>query len=57
MTSEVTWEDVRYHLVEGGWFDDDRIKTLGALRRVTDCMSDSQLSIVLDRVSIILLAR
>ncbi len=27
--------------VESGWFHEDRIKTLGALRRVTERMSES----------------
>ena len=53
MTAWPSWEDIRHQLVDGGWFDEDRTKTIGALQRVTERMSEDELVTVMERVGIV----
>ena len=49
-----SWEELRYQLIEGGWFDwENRPKTERAVRLVTEHMSKADLDLLLDRVHII----
>ena len=54
MLTDKEWEEIRYSLVEGGWFDFEvRPKTLNAIRRVVERMSSDELDTLQERTSII----
>lgn len=54
MLTDKEWEEIRYGLVEGGWFDFEvRPKTLNAIRRVVERMSSNELDTLQERISII----
>lgn len=54
MRTDKEWEEVRYSLVEGGFFDlEARPKTLKAVRRVVEQMLDDEIEMLQERISII----
>lgn len=54
MLTDKEWEEVRYSLIEGGFFDwKARPKTLKAVRRVIEKMPDDELETLQERISII----
>lgn len=54
MLRDKEWEEIRYSLVEGGYFDFEvRPKTLNAIRRVVERMSIDELDTLQERTSII----
>lgn len=53
-SSRPTWEDVRYDLIETGWFAlEARPKTERAVENVVSRLSDEELELLLDRISIV----
>ena len=53
MLTDSEWEDIRYDLVETGFFDyEARLKTLKGVRRVLDNMSPFEIETLRERISI-----
>ena len=49
-----SWEEVRYDLVEGGWFAwEVRPKTCRAVENVVGRLSDEELELLLERISVV----
>lgn len=54
MLTDSEWEEVRYDLVETGFFDfEARLKTLKGVRRVLDNMSKGEIETLCERISIV----
>lgn len=54
MLTDREWEEIRYSLIEGGWFDFEvRPKTLKAIRRVVEQMSLDERGTLQERISVI----
>lgn len=51
----MSWEAVRYELLETGWFEwEDRPKTVRAIQRVMERMSDDEVDVLCARVQFII---
>ena len=52
------WEEVRYDLIETGWFDwETRPNTCRAVEKVVARLSDEELRLLTDRISIVFACR